>query len=496
MKKIVIGILSLLILVTAWSCRDKFLEFEPPPNQMTDASMFKTAEQFNGFIIGTYAEMLTVSDWIELAGFVSQDVLDVGEQRKALSAFMVPTENRFRNYWQTMYTIVNRSNIMLEKIGEAPAVITDTERRRIEGEARFLRGFGYFHVARAFGDAPLLLASYSFEQTVLPCTPEDQLWDQVIVDLKEASEKLPTRAEWGDANLGRATRGSALAFLANAYMYKKDWAGAAQASQDLVAMGDYALLDNVRKVFMMSQENTRESIFEVQFREGGFEWSNNKQTGSLIGAFTAPRNIGGDYAAFGAWGEMVLDKAVRASMEPGDQRGIQLIKTLGDKYKGELMQDTIIIGNTEQTANGKQGTIPQRNVDWSTKYWLGKSPDVTGNNVPVMRYAEFLLNYAEILFEQGKATEAYAQLNAVRNRAGLPDKPVSSDRETFLTDVMNERRWELNMEPNLWFHYTRTGRSDEFMAAKGVAFDPNWNKFPIPQYERDQNPIICQNDGY
>lgn len=496
MKKAFIIITFVLASLVGWSCKDKFLDIAPPTNQQTDAVMFQTKEQFDGFIIGAYAEMLGIADWVQNTGFVSQDVLDVGEQRKALPTYMVPTNGAFQGYWQSMYIINSRANILIERIKAAPSVITAAEKTRIEGEAKFLRGFAYFHIARAYGNAPLILETFSTAQTVLPCTPEDKLWDQVILDMKDASDKLPKRAEWGNANLGRATKGSALAFLANAYMYKKDWANAAKASQDLIAMNDYQLLGNVREVFSTKGENGKESIFEVQFRAGNFEWSNNKQTGSLIGAFTAPRNIGGDYAHFGAWGEMVLDKSVRASMEPGDDRR-QLIKGLGDKYKGEAMSDTIVIGDTATKPAGlaKQAFIPQRNVEWSVKYWYGKGPDVSGSNIPVMRYAEFALNYAEALFEQGKTAEAYAQLNAVRNRAKLPNKLVSADKEVFMTALMNERRWELNTEPNLWFHYTRTGRSAAFMTAKGVNFDPKWNKFPIPQSERDQNPNLCQNNG-
>lgn len=491
-------VISTIILASCigWSCRDKFLDIAPPPNQQTDAVMFKTVQQFDGFIIGAYTELLGIADWLMLTSFISQDGLDVGERRKPLPTFMVSTNGDFRNYWQTMYVINSRANIVLERIKVAPEVITAAQKARIEGEAKFLRGFAYFHIARAYGSAPLLLETYSLSQSVISCTPEDKLWDQVILDLKDASEKLPKRADLGDANLGRATKGSALAFLANAYMYKKDWANAAKASQDLIALNEYQLLGNVREVFSTAQENGKESIFEVQFRSGNFEWSNNKQTGSLIGAFSAPRNIGGDYANFGAWGELVLDKSVRASMEAGDARR-QLIKGLGDKYKGEAMPDTIVIGDTATKPAGlaKQAFIPQRNVEWSVKYWYGKGPDVSGSNVPVMRYAEFLLNYAEVLFEQGKTAEAYDQLNAVRNRAKLPNKLVSADKEAFMTALMNERRWELNLEPNLWFHYTRTGRSAAFMTEKGVNFDSKWNKFPIPQSERDQNPNLCQTGG-
>jgi hypothetical protein len=174
-------------------------------------------------------------------------------------------------------------------------------------------------------------------------------------------------------------------------------------------------------------------------------------------------------------------------MDPLDERR-KLIVREGETYKGERMTAPVTLGTTFP--------ITQKNVDFSTKFWLGKSGDVVGSNVPLMRYAEFLLNYAEILFEQGKTTEAYAQLNAVRSRAKLPDLAVSGDREMFMTALMNERRWELNTEPNMWFYYTRTGRLKDLKDAQGQPYDPRYNKLPIPQSERDQNPNLCQNEGY
>ncbi len=120
-----------------------------------------------------------------------------------------------------------------------------------------------------------------------------------------------------------------------------------------------------------------------------------------------------------------------------------------------------------------------------------------GTNLPQFRYAEFLLNYAEALFKCGKQAEEYDQLNLVRSRAKLTPKLISMDEKSFMTDLMQERRWELNFEPNLWFHYTRTGLAAKFLMDEyGISFNTSWNKLPIPQSERDLNPQLCQNDGY
>jgi hypothetical protein len=480
---------AMLALLMVGSCKDKFLEFNPPPNQFTDVTFFKTADQFNSFVIGTYTELLRYTDWTQMMGYISQEARPKSTVPFSLDAYMVPTQGTISNYWQSMYQIVGRANVLEAKLADPQATLSDADRIRIEGEAKFLRGLAYFNIARSFGDAPLLLKPYSLSQTTVECTPEDQIWDQVIADLTVASAQLPTRAEWGDANYGRATKGAALAFLANAYMYKKNWAEAAKASEALTAMNTYKLAVTPRAAFTeaLTPENMGESIFEVQYRDGGFEWSNQIQTGTLLGAFTAPDGISGNYAPFGGWGEMVLGQDLRNSMDPLDERRSLIVRE-GETYKGERMTEPVILGTTFK--------LTQKNVDFSTKYWLGKSGDVVGSNLPLMRYAEFLLNYAEILFEQGKTTEAYAQLNAVRARAKLPALAVSGDKETFMTALMNERRWELNMEPNLWFHYTRTGRLKNLKDAQGQPYDPKYNKLPIPQSERDQNPKICQNNGY
>jgi hypothetical protein len=96
----------------------------------------------------------------------------------------------------------------------------------------------------------------------------------------------------------------------------------------------------------------------------------------------------------------------------------------------------------------------------------------------------------------GKPTEAYQYLNMVRARAQVPDLPVQTNEAAFMTDVMNERRFELIFEPNLWFHYTRTGTAAAFLQnVHGITWQEKWSHFPIPERERSVNPNLCTN-GY
>jgi hypothetical protein len=488
MKKIFITFATLITLLAVWSCKESFLTVIPQNGNLTDVGFFKTTEDFDAFLFGAYAELQGVADMISIPSSLMQDVISENSVA-VLPVYMSPANDAFYNkFWQPMYNISNRSNTILEKVAAAP----ETDRARIEGEAKFFRGFAYFNLARAFGSVPLILDSYKFEQDKTGCTEEEKIWDQVIMDLKDASGLMPTRAQWGEVNLGRATKGTALAFLANAYMYKKDWANAATASQDLIALGEYDLMPEVRGAFSRNTENSKEAIFEIQFRDdNNFNWGGNYNKGSLLPKLTAPASAGPQHAPGGGWGSFAFSRKYADSFDPADERRKELVKIAGETYQGEDMATPFVLpGDPAEATNA-----------FSTKYWrgakVGPNDLLNPQNTPFFRYSEFLLNYAEILFEQGRATEAYAELNKVRNRAKLPSLEVSSDRETFMRALMDERRWELGMEPNIWFHYTRTGRAAEFLAREyNITFNPIWFKFPIPQKDRNVNPNLCQNEGY
>ncbi|MBD0254167.1 MAG: RagB/SusD family nutrient uptake outer membrane protein, partial [Cytophagales bacterium] len=121
----------------------------------------------------------------------------------------------------------------------------------------------------------------------------------------------------------------------------------------------------------------------------------------------------------------------------------------------------------------------------------------SSNGWRVLRYADVLLVYAEALNELGYGNPAaFAALNQVRGRAGLPalDAAALPGQEAFREKVYAERRVELAFENHRWFDLLRTGRAQTLLAAKGA--QPRYLLLPIPQRERDLNPNLTQNEGY
>lgn len=308
--------------------------------------------------------------------------------------------------------------------------------------------------------------------------PVEQIWQQVVKDLTEAAALLPVKHD--NANIGRATKGSALGYLAYAQMYLKDWAKAAKASEDLVALTVYNLVPDYKASFSVNNENNEESVFEVQYRDSQLGWGPSRN-GHYLPQQLAPRGIGETYAPYGGWGNQMPTEQVVNAFEAGDKRRKAQILMEGDSaYFGFKMEKKF---STTGFAY--------------TKWWQGPDKnDHSKINLKQLRFAEVLLNYAEILNELNRTADAYTYINRVRARAGLAAKPAGTKAQC-LDDIMQERRVETLCEYNQWYQLTRTGKAIAFLKTEyGRTLLPHQLVFPIPQAELDLNSALTQNPNY
>lgn len=126
------------------------------------------------------------------------------------------------------------------------------------------------------------------------------------------------------------------------------------------------------------------------------------------------------------------------------------------------------------------------------------------NNFPLLRFADVMLMYAEVINETNNCPNAvaYDALNRVRRRAfGVTntsvDYPAGLTKDAFFLAVEAERRLELAFEGHRWFDLLRTDRALPVMSSKGFKILPHHLIMPIPQAEIDINPSkMKQNPGY
>jgi hypothetical protein len=109
----------------------------------------------------------------------------------------------------------------------------------------------------------------------------------------------------------------------------------------------------------------------------------------------------------------------------------------------------------------------------------------------VIRIAELYLIRAEARAKQTKLPEAIADLDAVRDRAGLPGTTAATQEEILLA-IENERRVEFALEPHRWYDLVRTDRADDVLNVT----DPRRYVLPIPASQRLIDETLDQNDGY
>ena len=392
------------------------------------------------------------------------------------------SNDRMEQLWKQSYDGINASNIAIDKIALIDATkIENSVRARLINEAKFLRALHYFNLVRWFGPVPLVLheiTSLNPESLYVEKATEEQVYQQIIADLTDA-EALPKKADYAAADLGRATSGAAKSLLAKVYLTKKDWQNAVLKSKDVIDNGGYSLFENFADVFAVATKNGKEHIFSAQFK------GNAGYQGNSLASRSAPADvpgINGDYAD----ALHVAGKLYESFAANDTRRSITFVTEIISPVDGKLYKlstpqfnkyyDESVVGNQSQSSK----------------------------NLPIIRYAEVLLIYAEALNEQngGPTDEAYRVIDEVRQRAHiskLKDLAPALSQNAFRDSVFQERRKELVFEYQRWFDLARRG-ADYYVATLKAAGKtlaaPKHIHFPTPQRELNLNPKLKQHPDW
>ncbi len=375
-------------------------------------------------------------------------------------------------------------NIVLEKV---PAIQMDENlKKRILGEAHFLRGLYYFILVRFFGDVPLITKPQNVGDDLNPGrTAKADVYKQIISDLTTAIDSLPPRESYSGSDVGRASKGSATGLLAKVYLTLGDYQKTVDLCKLVTALG-YKLNPNYSDNFSATNKNSVESLFEVQYSGATtYGFFDDFNQASWLSTFTGPRNsdfVGGAYG----WDQPTQEFV--DSYEIGDKR-----------------KDATILYEGGPAFDGKEYKASYSGTGYNLrKFLVPKSISPDYNTSPadfiVLRYADVLLMKAEALNELGQMDAAIVPLNLVRERAGLNDKEANISKDAMRLVILNERRMELAFEGQRWFDLIRVQNGQyglDFLHSIGkVNATQKFLLLPIPQVERDANPNLTQNPGY
>ena len=191
--------------------------------------------------------------------------------------------------------------------------------------------------------------------------------------------------------------------------------------------------------------------------------------------------------------------------------------TFYDTYEANDKRLETIAASYVSTTNGQTKNRTSGMTTGALPFKYDQDPNtkagVANNDIPVFRYAEAILIYAETIFEtEGITPQAISLVNQVRTRAGLPGiETVNSGAniasvETFREAILTERGHELYCEGvrhmdlirhGKWVEYGKRGFTADQLIANSYNSDPRRAVWPIdPDIVRQSSGIIEQNEAY
>lgn len=436
---------------------------EPKPvDLLVDNLVLNEPADVEAARIGAYNALRGMSSTNMMAGDFTADYIrhngTFTDYRELATKQITASNGAVDELWDNLYRAVYVTNFVLERLPNI-AGVSETTRKQVMAEMRFIRGYANFIGANTYGDIPKVTTTDQGVNRTIPKSPKADILASVLEDWQTAETDLATIESGSTATVVNATYAnkiSARALLARYHLYQKNWAQAEQFATQVIGANVYSLEANF--VDVVTKDFTKESILEV-----GYSLSDDPGTSSfwLTNLFVSRREV-----------------------IPSDQVVLALVSTES--------------GTRQTTVSFSAQNLVGDDNGWTVRKY--GTPDDDNNNVVLMRLAEMYLIRAEARAQQNKltgASGAVADLNVLRARAKAPNV-VATNQADVLSAVERERVYELAFEGHRWYDLVRTGRVQAVMSA----FSPNWNsryeRWPIPQDEVQRNPSLKdgQNPGY
>lgn len=466
---------SVLMIISGSGCK-KTVQVAPPVTQVDGEVAYSTDANATAVLTGLYIAMgksngiftntssITIFTGLSSDELVTYPGLNAGlllAYQNALSS--LPTSRGLPIMWSFLYNYVYTTNSAIDGITMSTS-LSNVVKQQLLGEAKFLRALYYFYLVNLYGDVPIITTTNYSLNSQIGRSSKSQVYQQIIMDLKDAQGLLSTNFLTSDLKTAssertRPTKWAATALLARVYLYANNFSDAeVQATTLINNTSQFNLVDSSR-VFL---KNNLEAIWQLQPVMTGYN------TYDAV-AFVLTRAPNGAQPTS-------LSSQMMSSFEPGDMRR--------NNWVGSIKVGAQIYYFPYKYKN----------------YLFNASNPSPTEYLTMFRLSEQYLIRAEAKTQQGE-TDAVDDLNIVRNRAGLKGYSGGTDKNSLLSAILHERKVEFFAEMgNRWFDLKRTGSVDSVMSvvtpAKGGNWNSNWALYPISQSEILLDPAINQNPGY
>jgi len=373
-----------------------------------------------------------------------------------------------RVLWPNHYNAIRDANVVLDNLGNES--LSADYVNLTTAEAKFIRGWSYVQLYSLFGTVPLHTSGT--DEALKARSTDAEMRTQIESDLTDAMNNLPVSTN----EFGRATKGAAQGLLTKYYLNTKQWQKASSMAKTIISSGNYALQSSFQDVFAFANEGHNEMIWCLPNDSG----SGNKLM--ALQSLTYPPSYPRPFSNNAVWAARtyMFDSFVD-SFEAGDER------------KNSIIQQWNTADGTPQQAYGFDQSLPAKfPFDPNSLAWR------SGNDFPVVRYADVLLSAAEAINEvSGPTQEAIDYINQVRARAKISSLTLAGfTKESLRLAIIQERGWEFWHEGKRREYLLRHDMFISDAVSRGKAANANHKLYPIPQSEVDANEKLVQNPGY
>ncbi|HEY4061337.1 MAG TPA: RagB/SusD family nutrient uptake outer membrane protein [Puia sp.] len=587
-KFLFIGLFGVMLAIGLYSCQKTGTLDPQINNNLTEASTFADSGKTMQFLFGIYSDISFAFGYkrYTYASNISAGTAEGCDE--AVHRLNGPTQPfvylfngtlnasdiaPYQYMWTTSYTDIRKVNVYLSQVDKAP--ISDGLKAQSKAEARFLRAWYYSILLKNFGGIPIIGDTvFTASDPIKPArSTYEATVNYILSECAAAQAVLPL--SYDANNYGRITKGACMALKSRILLYAASplfngggvstdsrvlpltayptadpnrWQLAAQAALDVINTGLYALNEDNVTAPGFGFSNVFLTRVNSEYILPGMLGPNK-----TMETFATPTSRGANPTqtapsenlaeAFGMInGKPITDPASGFNPQnPFVNRDPRFNWTF--VFNGSLWYSTttgtkipVDIYFTKNTSTGALTPSADATLTWLPGYyWRKMMSDNTASNggpntdrcLPLIRYAEILLNYAEASNEVGNTSIAYDQLKLIRRRAGIQPGTdglygLSSGmtQDQMRSVLMNEREVELAWEDHRYWDVRRwktapVNQNVDMKAMQVVKtgtvlsynvipinvnvhhqFKDAYYLLPIMQSEISKNPNLIQNPGY
>lgn len=431
------------------SCK-KMIQVPSPQNQLTTDKVFADSISATSAMVNAYALFDNTIDpnYNSYMSCYSDELSYTGSTQQITEYFqsaVPPSNSADLSFWQKSYFAIYSCNDIIDQVNKSPGLSPGIV-NQFTNEAKFLRAFSYFYLINVYGSVPLVLQTDVNVNSIAAKLDSATVFKQIVQDLKDAQSGLSVN--YIGAGRVRANKYTASALLARVYLWQRDWVNAEAAATSVLGSGLYTPLPTTPNTFLA---NSQETILSFWTQYGYIHDGTN-----LIPSSDAPQFF----------------------YTPGQLNAFEA---------GDLRKSNWILASVVGT-----------NTFYSPYKYHNRSANTTSPEYLIaLRAGEQYLIRAEARLQLDNVTGALADLNVIRNRAGLANYAGASDKVSVLAAITHERRVELFTEwGNRFLDLKRTGILNSVIGALKTSWKPTAIVLPIPQAEINTDPNLKQNQGY